>query len=173
MHAGVSDLAESNECSHSRTHRCCLPPSWTTSALSFINMSRLNTPPACAPVNASLPALRLRAHDSEPVWLARPSPYGSFIHTSTPVYPGAPMISNSNSLCRERDAQSKTAAFYFTPFLVPSCPAYEPNSNAGEYSQPFRHIQYNRTASRRPIAILAMLLCRRIARSMYRRFQSG
>jgi hypothetical protein len=33
MHAGVSDLAESNECSHSRTHRCCFPPSWTTSAL--------------------------------------------------------------------------------------------------------------------------------------------
>ena len=48
-------------------------------------ISQLNTPPACAPVNASLPALRLRAHDSEPVWLARPSPYGSFIHTSTPV----------------------------------------------------------------------------------------
>jgi hypothetical protein len=23
------------------------------------------------------------------VWLARPSPYGSFIRTSTPVYPGA------------------------------------------------------------------------------------
>jgi hypothetical protein len=69
-------------------------------------MSRLNTPPACAPVNASLPALRLRAHDSGPVWLARPSPYGSFIHTSTPVYPGAPMITNSNSFRRERDAQS-------------------------------------------------------------------
>src|SRR5262249_20074141 len=68
-------------------------------------MSRLNTPPACAPVNASLPALRPQAHDSEPVWLARPSPYGSFIHTSTPVYPGAPMITCANSLCRERDAQ--------------------------------------------------------------------
>src|SRR6516164_9892888 len=136
-------------------------------------MSRLNTPPACAPVNASLPALRLRAHDSEPVWLARPSPYGSFIHTSTPVYPGAPMISNSNSLCRERDAQSKPRRPYFTPFLVSSCPAYEPNSTDGEYSQPFRHIQYNRTASRRPMATLAMLLCRRIARCMYRRRQCG
>src|SRR5262249_40290826 len=69
-------------------------------------MSRLNTPPACAPVNASLPALRPQAHDSEPVWLARPSPYGSFIHTSTPVYPGAPTITYSNSLCREWDAHS-------------------------------------------------------------------
>ena len=64
----------------------------------FFNMSRLNTPPACAPVNASLPALRLKAHDSEPVWLARPSPHGSFIHTSTPVYPGAPMMTYANSL---------------------------------------------------------------------------
>src|SRR5882762_6004842 len=42
--------------------------------------------------------------------------------------------------------------------------AYEPNSNDGEYSQPFLHIQYNRIASLRPIATLAMLLCRRIAR---------
>src|SRR6516165_2958048 len=83
------------------------------------------------------------------------------------------MISNSNSLRRERDAQSKTTALYFTPFLVPSCPAYEPNSNDGEYSQLFRHIQYNRTASLRPIATLAMLLWRRIARCMYRRRQSG
>jgi len=31
----------------------------------------------------------VHAHDSEPVWLARPSPYGSLIRTSTPVYPGA------------------------------------------------------------------------------------
>ena len=29
------------------------------------------------------------AHDSGPVWVASPSPYGSFIRTSTPVYPGA------------------------------------------------------------------------------------
>ena len=37
-------------------------------------------------------------------------------------------------------------------------------TNDCEYPQPFRHIQYNRTASLRPIATLAMLLCRRIAR---------
>ena len=54
--------------------------------------------------------------------------------------------------------------FYFPPCLVASCPAYEPNSNDCEYSQPFRQIQYKRTASLRPIATLAMLLCRRIAR---------
>jgi hypothetical protein len=53
---------------------------------------------------------------------------------------------------------------YFAPCLVPSCPAYEPNSNDGEYSQPFRHIQYKRTPSFHPIATLAMFLCRRSAR---------
>src|SRR6266849_8831516 len=67
----------------------------------------------------------------------------------------------------------KSAAFYFAPCPVPSCPAYELNSKDCEYSQPFRHIQYKRTASRRPIATLAMLLCRRIAKWMYRRLQSG
>jgi hypothetical protein len=54
--------------------------------------------------------------------------------------------------------------FYFPPCPVPSCPAYEPNSNDGEYAHPFRHIQYKRTPSLRPIAILAMLLFRRIAK---------
>jgi hypothetical protein len=62
---------------------------------------------------------------------------------------------------------------YFTPCPVPSCPAYEPNSIDGEYAQPFRHIQYKRTASLRPIATLAMLLCRRIAKRRYRRRQCG
>jgi hypothetical protein len=67
----------------------------------------------------------------------------------------------------------KCTAFYFAPCPVTSCPAYEPNSNDREYSHPFRHIQYNRIASLRPIATLAMLLCRRIAKWMYRRLQSG
>ena len=58
----------------------------------------------------------------------------------------------------------KWTTLYFTPCPVPSCPAYEPNSNDGEYSHAFRHIQYNRTARRRPIATLAILLCRRIAK---------
>ena len=58
------------------------------------------------------------AHDSGPVWVAGPSPYGSFIRTSTPVYPGAhpnissiktsTMITSSDSHCRGRDAQSLT-----------------------------------------------------------------
>jgi hypothetical protein len=44
----------------------------TTSALCFEYISRLNTLPACASVNASLVALQLHhAHDSKPVWLGR------------------------------------------------------------------------------------------------------
>ena len=66
-----------------------------------------------------------------------------------------------------------SAVCYSPPCRFSSCPAYEPNSNEGEYSQPFRHIQYKRIAILRPIATLAMLLCRRIARRMYRRRQCG
>src|SRR5580693_4722945 len=52
-------------------------------------ISQLDTQPACAPVNASRPALRLATHDSGTGWLATPFLYGSFIHDSKPVYPGA------------------------------------------------------------------------------------
>jgi hypothetical protein len=52
-------------------------------------ISQLNTLPACAPINASMAALRLTTHDSGSGWLAMPFLYDSFIHNSTPVYPGA------------------------------------------------------------------------------------
>jgi len=52
-------------------------------------ISQLNTLPACAPINASMTALRLATHDSGSGWFARPFLYDSFIHNSTPVYPGA------------------------------------------------------------------------------------
>ena len=52
-------------------------------------ISQLNALPACAPINASMVALRLATHDSEPGWFATPFLYDSFIHDSTPVYPGA------------------------------------------------------------------------------------
>jgi len=52
-------------------------------------ISQLNTSPACAPVNASMAASRLATHDSGPGWIATPFLYDSFIHNSTPVYPGA------------------------------------------------------------------------------------
>jgi len=43
-------------------------------------ISQLNGWPVCAPVNASPASLRTPAHDSGPVWFAKPSPYGSLIH---------------------------------------------------------------------------------------------
>ena len=52
-------------------------------------ISQLNTLPAGAPVNASMAALRLAMHDSGSGWSAKPFLYDSFIHYSTPVYPGA------------------------------------------------------------------------------------
>jgi hypothetical protein len=52
-------------------------------------ISQLNTLPACAPVNASMATLRLSTHDSGAGWSAKPFLYDSFIHYSTPVYPGA------------------------------------------------------------------------------------
>src|SRR3954454_11800747 len=52
-------------------------------------ISQLNTLPACAPVNASIATLRSATHDSGPGWFATPFLYDSFIHYSTPVYPGA------------------------------------------------------------------------------------
>jgi hypothetical protein len=52
-------------------------------------ISQLNGRPACAPVNASMVALRRATHNSGPGWFATPFLYDSFIHNSTPVYPGA------------------------------------------------------------------------------------
>ncbi len=52
-------------------------------------ISQLNTLPACAPVNASMAASRLATHDSGSGWFATPFLCDSFIHNSTPVYPGA------------------------------------------------------------------------------------
>ena len=52
-------------------------------------ISQLHTLSACAPVNASMAALRLATHDSGSGRFATPFLYDSFIHYSTPVYPGA------------------------------------------------------------------------------------
>ena len=63
--------------------------------LVFNRISRLNTWPARTPVNASAAALLPPPHDSGPVWLATPSPYGSLIHDTLPVFPalsGHPML---------------------------------------------------------------------------------
>ena len=64
----------------------------------FRPLSRLNTLPACSPVNASRAALRLPAHDSGPGWLATPYLYDSFIRDFPPVYPGALQLRPNGSL---------------------------------------------------------------------------
>src|SRR5215510_15792463 len=71
------------------------PPSvWPSALLNDVGtlvaiISQLNTRPACAPVNASMAASRLATHDSGSGWFATPFLCDSFIHNSTPVYPGA------------------------------------------------------------------------------------
>jgi hypothetical protein len=52
-------------------------------------ISRLNTSPMHAPVNASPSALRPPAHDSGSPWIATPSVQSSSIFSFQPVYPGA------------------------------------------------------------------------------------
>src|SRR6202158_3697376 len=86
---GVS--ARAGPCCISR-YRCngySLPLTSTASASRRKVVSRLNTQPARAPVNASMPPSQAAPHDSGPVWVASPSPYDSFIHDTSPVYPGA------------------------------------------------------------------------------------
>jgi glycosyltransferase involved in cell wall biosynthesis len=76
-------------------------------------ISQLNTQPVCAPVNASMAASRLATHDSGSGWFATPFLCDSFIHDSTPVYPGA--------LCGLQLAE-RLAAHYASAdvFLFPS-----------------------------------------------------
>src|SRR5438477_7467987 len=50
----------------------CLPPRRTASAPRSRGISQLNTLPACAPVNASLAALRRLSHDSGSGWFVIP-----------------------------------------------------------------------------------------------------
>jgi hypothetical protein len=79
------------------------PPVWPSALLNGVGtpvaiISQLNGRPACAPVNASMVALRLAMHDSGSGWFATPFLCDSFIHDSTPVYPGAPRIQLSRRL---------------------------------------------------------------------------
>ncbi len=75
----------------SRLAPCSVLPSASDNSVGVLKrlISQLNGWPVCTPVNASPVPLWAPAHDSGPVWLARPSPYGSFIHNSLPVLTGA------------------------------------------------------------------------------------
>ena len=89
---GVSDRAGFLGVLPERRLGYCLPLCSTASASRRAHclrngawISRLNTQPARAPVNASPSPLRAMTHDSGPVWEASPSPNGSFIHNTLPV----------------------------------------------------------------------------------------
>ena len=69
----------------------CLPYILKPSASCSTSFSRLNTWPAQSPVNASAMSSQTPPHDSGPVWIATPSPYGTFIHYLPPVLTGAPI----------------------------------------------------------------------------------
>ena len=61
----------------------------TASAPGTISFSRLNTRPACAPVNASAAPSRAPPHDSGSSWVASPSMRGFLLRYVMPGYPGA------------------------------------------------------------------------------------
>lgn len=97
----VLDRAEPRSISRYRRPQCGLPLASTASALRSarrlhdgVSISRLNTWPARTPVNASSMPLRTKMHDSETVWVATPSLYEYFIHSTSPVFPGAPKHEN-------------------------------------------------------------------------------
>lgn len=52
-------------------------------------ISEVNTWPACTPVPATPAMSPSPAQDAGPRWLANPSSYDSFIHTSQPILTGA------------------------------------------------------------------------------------
>ncbi len=75
-------------------------------------------------------------------------------------------------LARERDAHSFGRRSSSRHVPLSGFPACGPNFTHFTYSQPFRHIQYSRTASLRAMATVAMFLCRRSTRCIYRRLPS-
>lgn len=84
-HDEVSDRAGSRYTSPKRCTRCCLRHDLTASAPRTKVISRLNTQPARAPVNASPAPLPSPTHDSGSLWIATPSTCDSFLHYNSPV----------------------------------------------------------------------------------------
>ena len=101
---GVSsfDRARSRHTSRFTVQRASPSAAPTASAPGTISISRLNTRPARAPVNASAAPLRARPHDSGSSWVASPSMRGFFLRYVMPVYPGAraPRVEHSARLAR-------------------------------------------------------------------------
>src|SRR6266498_2011639 len=111
----VLDRAESKSVSRYRRPQFCLPTISTASAprsghrlRGGVSISRLNTWPIRTPVNASPAPLRTPMHDSEPVRIANPSPYETFIHNTLPVFTGAPKSETNRSQINIKLGKSKT-----------------------------------------------------------------
>src|SRR5580693_2250202 len=88
---GVSDRAGLWYTSRYRCTRWGLPHLLTASASRSEFLTRLNTRPARAPVNASTLPSRAAPHDSGPMWVANPPLLSCdfFIHNTSPVLTGA------------------------------------------------------------------------------------
>jgi hypothetical protein len=80
-----------------------------------VSISRLNTWPIRTPVNASPAPLRTPMHDSEPVRIANPSPYETFIHNTLPVLTGAPKFETNQET---QNQTSKSAKGSFRIFVL-------------------------------------------------------
>jgi len=65
------------------THGIAFRMTHGVGTLEFTSISRLNTWPILTPVNASAMALLPPPHDSGPVWVATPSPYGTWLRLSS------------------------------------------------------------------------------------------
>jgi len=95
--------------------------------------------PIVPPVNASYPALRPCPHDSEPVWLARPSPYDSFIRYILPACPGqsAPCPSKAVGTARKEHAAMHRllALRHSTPDRVDVCIPVFMNVNVRSFNK--------------------------------------
>ena len=117
----VSDRAGSGRVLRWRRGQCCLPTEPRASAARRVTrFSRLNTRPARAPVNASPPPSRASAHDSGSVWVATPSPYGSFIHDIPPVLPAhwLPKVQSEHNRTEPESplfVEATTVHFRWTP----------------------------------------------------------
>jgi pimeloyl-ACP methyl ester carboxylesterase len=86
---GVSDRAGLWHASRYRCTRWGLPLLVSASASRSESLTRLDTRPACSPVNASTPPLRATPHDSGPMRVATPLSYDFSIHYTSPVLTGA------------------------------------------------------------------------------------
>ena len=126
----VSDRAESKSVSPYRRPQFCLPLISTASAPQSshrfhggVSISRLNTWPIRTPVNASPVPLRTPMHDSEPVRIANPSPYETFIHNTLPVFTGAPKSetnseTNKSQIGKIQNTESEGSLFGILHILV-------------------------------------------------------